>query len=97
MQPIISPLTHRPLPPPHPLFPSPTFLPQLLSILLLSLQSLLVLEVLVRSGAGLDGWEAGTEVGFIVLGFIWGVAGAGAGEGVWARGFVVEVWGVGGC
>ena len=56
-----------------------------------------MLEVLVRSGAGLDGWEAGTEVGFIVLGFICGVAGAGAGEGVWARGFAVEVWGVGGC
>ena len=54
-----------------------------------------MLEVLVRGGAGLDSWEAGTEVGFIVLGFVWGVAGAG--EGVWARGFVVEVWGVGGC
>ena len=54
-----------------------------------------MLEVLVRGGAGLDSWEAGTEVVSIVLGFIGGFAVAG--EGVWARGFVVEVWGVGGC
>ena len=57
-----------------------------------------MLEVPVRGGAGLNGCggeEAGAEVVFIVLGFILGVGVAG--EGVWARGFVVEVWGVGGC
>lgn len=54
-----------------------------------------MLEFFVRFGARLDGCgggQAGTEVVFI-LGF--GVAGEG--EGVLALGFVIEVWGEGGC
>ena len=55
-----------------------------------------MLEVLVRGGAGLDGWEAGREVIFILVLMV-GFGAAGAGEGVWECGFAVEVWGVGGC